>query len=86
MAKGMGCGGALTQAERDLAQSLTSAEEEEDRGNAGAPTPWLRERCRRLEQKAAATSGSTGALLWGWKEPNSHILLDRFMTRFPNMK
>ena len=34
----------------------------------------------------AAVVGQWGANLWGWKEPNSHVILERLMRRFPDMK
>lgn len=95
MAKGMGRGGALSSTERALAQSLTVADAAGDdaqrlqgRGNAGTPAAWLRERCQRLERHAAPAKALPGSphALWGWKEPNSHIVLDRLMQRFPHMK
>ena len=97
MAKGMGRGGALSNAERRLAHSLvddtdggsSSEESLTGRGAAGQPSAWLRERCERLDRRAATQSAHAAPLPgqpWGWKEPNSHVVLDRLSLRFPRMK
>jgi hypothetical protein len=102
MAKGMGHGGALSSSERALAQCLTVADDAPGddapsrlrghagmgRGNAGTPPAWLRERCARLERRAAASASQQHppGQAWGWKEPNSHVVLDRLVPRFPRMK
>lgn len=44
---------------------------------------WLRRASHRLnKRKVDIDQGAT----WGWKEPNSHIFLDRLVTQFPGMK
>ena len=45
---------------------------------------WLEERVETLLAADAARSGAPGA--WGWKEPNTHVFLDRLPAVFPGMK
>jgi len=100
MAKGAGCSGGgsggsggLSAAEFSLLRSVAA----EDR--LGHPQSWLQERARRIVATAAASSGNRGGGFsgswgggwggprkWGWKEPNSHVVLDRLAARFPAMK
>ena len=45
---------------------------------------WLSERVESLRRAAALQSQRHGR--WGWKEPNTHIYLDRLQRAFPTMK
>jgi len=44
---------------------------------------WLRER---TESLLAKRSGFVSNLNWGWKEPNTHIVLDRLIKTIPKLK
>jgi hypothetical protein len=66
---------------------LTSAEEEWVRTLAAVDrsqhdAPWLRLRVESL----LATGPRRPAGPWGWKEPNTHVFLDRLQSAFPGMK
>lgn len=60
---------------------LITAVASEDRGEHSAS--WLRDRARTLLSSKPMSQPSTR---WGWKEPNSHIVLGRLIERFQNMK
>lgn len=45
---------------------------------------WLRQRAESLLEAARRQQGRAGN--WGWKEPNTHVFLDRFQAAFPEMK
>jgi hypothetical protein len=45
---------------------------------------WLAERVETLLEADAAGSGAPDR--WGWKEPNTHVFLDRLPAAFPGMK
>ena len=45
---------------------------------------WLEERVQTLLEADAA--GSRAPVRWGWKEPNTHIFLDRLPEVFPGMR
>jgi len=47
------------------------------------PAAWLKERLHNLLSGQRTRGGVTR---WGWKEPNSHLLLDRLAKRLPGMK
>lgn len=47
------------------------------------PASWLRQRVNTLLSKKPKTKLSAK---WGWKEPNSHIVIDRLIDRLENMK
>lgn len=49
---------------------------------------WLKERLESLTCAIAQNSNSTAAGLrrWGWKEPNTHIVLDRLAGALPDLK
>jgi hypothetical protein len=71
-----GCGD-FTQKQIDLINNLASQDREQ------CPAWWLK-------QRADFVLSSKHALKpfakWGWKAPNSHIILDRLIPRFRNMK
>lgn len=46
-------------------------------------SPWLVERARSILSNSPEIQLDHG---WGWKEPNSHIVLDQLMVNFENMK
>jgi hypothetical protein len=47
------------------------------------PAEWLKERAESLLSAQVVMPPDT---MWGWKAPNSHIVLDRLIKRFNNMK
>lgn len=47
------------------------------------PAAWLRERAESLRRAARRRGPRPGA--WGWKEPNTHVFLDRLQGAFPGM-
>jgi hypothetical protein len=47
-------------------------------------TSWLRERAERLLEAARQDAGTV--LNWGWKEPNTHVVLDRLDLLLPRMR
>lgn len=47
------------------------------------PASWLMQRAKTLRLD---TFGDSRENKWGWKEPNSHIVLDRLIARLENMK
>ena len=47
------------------------------------PTEWLRERKAAILASGALPSFSRP---WGWKEPNTHIVIDRLFSQMPRMK
>jgi len=44
---------------------------------------WLRERAASLR---AAVTAPARKVIWGWKEPNTHICIDRLAERLPGLK
>lgn len=75
--KGMtGCE-AFTQKQIDLINNLASQDREQ------CPADWLRQRADFVLSNQHILKPPTR---WGWKAPNSHIILDRLMSRFRNMK
>lgn len=44
---------------------------------------WLKERAKSLLSKQQST---TPIVAWGWKEPNTHIVINRLQQSLPNMK
>lgn len=44
---------------------------------------WLRQRSKTLMARRPQMTADSS---WGWKEPNSHIILDRLLKRLDNMK
>ncbi len=45
---------------------------------------WLKERAQTLKRRRRIKPSAY--IGWGWKEPNSHIFLDRLYKRYPKMK
>jgi hypothetical protein len=77
LVKGMTGGEAFTKRQVDLIKDLASRDREQH------PAPWLSERAATLLAQRQALEPNTR---WGWKEPNSHIILDRLKAHFENMK
>jgi Sulfotransferase family len=69
--------GPLTRVERELVARAVGAP------RPMHPVPWLRERVRRLE---AAASLCRQPERWGWKEPNTHVVLDRLRAALPSLR
>lgn len=77
MLNGMTGAGEFTSYQIDLIDALASKDREQ------YSAAWLKERTRSLlSDKPIMKSGAR----WGWKEPNSHIVLDRLIGRLKNMK
>jgi hypothetical protein len=51
-------------------------------GRAQHPAAWLSARAESL----LTTRGYTQAAHWGWKEPNTHVVLDRLVRALPNLR
>jgi hypothetical protein len=71
--------GRLTHAQVELINELALY----DRDRTQQTKDWLQARARSLlseEENVSRTSN------WGWKEPNSHIVLDRLLARISGMK
>lgn len=75
--KGMTGSSEFTNKQIDLINNLASIDREQHRAT------WLRKRAHTLLSKKRKMQRNTR---WGWKEPNSHIVLDRLKERFRNMK
>lgn len=67
----------LTPAQCLQVQGLTAARPQHK-------ADWLRQRYASLLQ--ACREPGKRHPLWGWKEPNTHLFLDRLQTAFPRMK
>ena len=68
---------ALTGQERQLILGLA------DHPRERPPQDWRQARAETLLRDWKPLSKGSP---WGWKEPNSHVVLDRLITRFPHMK
>ena len=69
--------------ERLLLQRLA----EQERPSAGPvqhAVPWLSERVQRLAQTPLATDSQCDR--WGWKEPNTHVVLPQLLQVLPTMR
>jgi hypothetical protein len=67
----------LTEQERLLVLDLA------DHPRERPPQDWRRARAENLLR---TTKPLPEGSAWGWKEPNSHVILDRLIGRFPRMK
>jgi hypothetical protein len=67
----------FTRHQIDMINALASKDREEHSAS------WLRKRAKTLLK--AKSKGKLNER-WGWKEPNSHIVLDRLFNRLENMK
>jgi hypothetical protein len=70
--------GSLTRPEQDLVARAAATP------RAQHVVPWLRERARRLD--AAAADARPRPERWGWKEPNTHVVLDRLCAALPSLR
>lgn len=70
----------LDSRDRDLARAL--AQRPRDQHSAH----WLQQRAAALLRGAGQAGEGEGKPLWGWKEPNSHVVLHRLLRRFPGLK
>jgi len=68
----------FTNSQSKLIESLTV----EDRKQH--PSIWLRQRADSLLNRESAYSQVDSN--WGWKEPNSHIIVEKLCSKFKNMK
>jgi hypothetical protein len=69
--------GQLAKHQIDLVNQLASLDREQHSSN------WLRERARSLLSHEPKMRTDTG---WGWKAPNTHIVLDRLREHLKDMK
>jgi hypothetical protein len=69
--------GEFTSDQISLARALANEERPQH------PAAWLNERFQTL---LAGHRGGGPSCRWGWKEPNSHLVLDRLVKRLPGMK
>lgn len=76
-AKAMQGSASFTARERGIVSALASVDRLQH------SSTWLRERAQSL---LAATEGARAAGGWGWKEPNTHIVIDRLLETFPTLK
>jgi hypothetical protein len=75
--KGMTGSTTFSRHQVSLIESLSSKDREQH------PSLWLKKRAETLLSQTAAMNPDER---WGWKEPNSHIVLDRLFDRVENMK
>ena len=76
--KGMSGGAGFTEEEIALVKSLTLEDRLEQHSRS-----WLRARAKSLLSKKRQERPLIG---WGWKEPNSHIVMDRLSQCFSRIK
>jgi hypothetical protein len=74
---GMTGKGSFTDSQIRLVKKLSAS------GREQHPWLWLRKRRKSL-LKNTRTARVDG--LWGWKEPNTHVVLERLLKSFPDMK
>jgi hypothetical protein len=67
----------FTRYQIDMINALAAKDREQHSAS------WLRKRAKTL---LSAKAGRKLSDRWGWKEPNSHIVLDRLLERLENMK
>ena len=75
--KGMTGSGGFTKQQTNIIKKLASVDREQESAKS------LKKRVRTLLSKKPSMKPGTR---WGWKEPNSHIVLDRLERYFCNMK
>jgi hypothetical protein len=49
-------------------------------------TGWLNERKARLAERLFSGEEADSNIPWGWKEPNTHVVLDRLADNIPELK
>jgi len=74
---GMAGSGHFTDKQVDIVRQLSSNDRMQH------PAAWLKDRAESLLLNKVVMPEES---LWGWKAPNSHIVLDRLGKRFSNMK
>lgn len=47
---------------------------------------WLQERAQSLIQAGTREAGSVAPRRWGWKEPNTHVVIERLWQRLPTLR
>lgn len=75
--KGMTGSGQFTEAQINLINKLASLDRDQH------PAKWLRERAKSFLSERHIIEPNDR---WGWKEPNTHIVIDRLKKAIPNMK
>lgn len=73
---GLAEGMPLAPAEESLVHALAT------QGRPQHPASWLR---ARAESLVAATRQSAHHRRWGWKEPNTHVVIERLWQRLPDL-
>lgn len=76
--KGMSGSENFTKKQTELINQLTLTDRKEH------STKWLKKRAHALLSRKKLKIQSSS--MWGWKEPNSHIVLDRLIPHFRNIK
>ncbi len=75
--KGMNGSRKFTATQIHLINELASLDREQH------PATWLKERAKSLLSEKQIIKPN---VRWGWKEPNTHIVIDRLKKNIPNMK
>lgn len=75
--KGMTGSGQFTDAQIDLIQKLAAVERDQH------PVPWLQKRADSLLSQNCIVSPDVRL---GWKEPSTHVVIDRLRKTIPNLK
>lgn len=66
------------------AAAITMARDLAANARAQHSRPWLQARLASLLEALAAPAPAAGR--WGWKEPNTHVVLDRLLPHFPGLR
>jgi len=74
---------AMTGCEPFTTEQIDKVQHLVDQDRLQHPRAWLQERAESLLSPKETRSTDT---LWGWKAPNTHIVLERLAARFPGMK
>ena len=75
--KAMTGSGPFTEVQVNIIKDLASL------GREQHPAKWLRERANTLLSEKRMIEPNMN---WGWKEPNTHVVIDRLRKSLPNMK
>lgn len=74
----------LTAADHRLLESLSAQDRPTD-GEVEHPQAWLTERADRIRAGRAGRPLPPGGR-WGWKEPNTHVLIPQWMALMPDLR
>jgi len=78
--EGMSGKSGLNQRQRELVGSLATT------GRHKLSEGWLKERASALLTAAQGNSTTVQGQKWGWKEPSTHVVVDRLLKLMPQMK